>query len=74
MNNPANAEVVINVVQKTLSIDKPTAESFWQQYKASWPSPKIDTASWNAQKIVVPQGTDVPSYAEYVPTSCQSKL
>lgn len=74
VNNPANTEVVISVVQKTLSIDKPTAESFWQQYKASWPSPKIDIGSWNAQKIVVPQGTEVPNYADHVPSSCQSKL
>lgn len=74
VNNPANRAAVIAVVQKTLNIDQPTAESFWQQYKASWPTPKIDTASWNAQKILLPSGTDLPSYAEYVPSACQGKL
>ncbi len=74
VNNPANKDVVINVVQKSLSVDKPTAESFWQQYKTSWPTPKIDVDSWNAQKMFIPAGTNVPGFAEHVPALCQSKL
>ena len=74
VNNPANKDAVVAVVQKTLSIDKPTAESFWQQYRHSWPTAKIDTASWNAQKILLPSGSELPNYNEYVSSSCQAKL
>ena len=74
VNNPANKETVVAVVQKTLSIDKPTAESFWQQYGTSWPSGKIDAASWNAQKILLPAGVDLPPYNEHISSACQGRL
>ena len=74
VNNPANKAGVVAVVQKTLSIDQATAESFWQQYNGSWPTPKIDTNAWNAQKILLPSGTNLPGYAEYVSSACQAKL
>ena len=74
INNPANKDAVVAVVQKTLNIDQPTAASFWQQYKTSWPSAKIDTASWNAQKILLPTGAELPNYTEYVSSACQGKV
>ncbi|VTU25275.1 ABC transporter substrate-binding protein [Variovorax sp. PBL-E5] len=74
VNDPANKEAVVAVVQKSLNIDKPTAESFWQQYRDSWPSGKIDTASWNAQKILLPAGTELPNFNEYVPSACQARM
>ena len=74
VNNPANKEAVVGVVQKTLAIDKPTAESFWQQYRGSWPSAKIDTAAWNAQKLLLPAGVDLPPFADHVSSACQGRL
>ena len=74
VNDTANRSAVLDVVQKTLNINRSMAESFWQQYKASWPSPKIDAASWSAQKILLPSGTNLPSYSQYVSAACQAKL
>lgn len=74
VNNPANKGAVVAVVQKTMGIDQATAESFWQQYKGSWPTPKIDAKGWEAQKILLPAGTNLPSFAEHVSSACQSKL
>lgn len=74
VNNPANRNEVIGVVQKTMKIDQPTAESFWQQYKGSWPTAKIDTNGWDSQKILLPTGTSLPPYAEVVSTACQAAV
>src|SRR5690606_16885105 len=51
VNDPANKSAVVAVAQKVLGVDMATAESFWMQYQRSWPSPKIDHASWEAQKL-----------------------
>ena len=74
VNNPANRNEVIGVVQKTMKIDQPTAESFWQQYKGSWPTAKIDTTGWDSQKILLPTGTSLPPYAEVVSSACQGAV
>ena len=74
VNNPANRDAVVGVVQKTLSIDKTTAESFWSQYSSAWPSPKIDIPTWNAQKILLPAGSELPPYGQYVSSACQAKF
>ncbi len=74
VNNPANTDVVVGVVAKTLKIDQPTAASFWQQYKGTWPTAKIDSASWNAQSLLLPKGTDLPAYGNHVSSACQGKV
>lgn len=74
LNDPKNSGEMLDLVQKTLGLDRGTTEAFWQQYKGVWPTPKIDTASWEAQKILLPAGTDLPDYNKYVSSACQGKL
>jgi len=74
VNNPANRDAVIDVVQKTMKIDQAMSASFWQQYKRAWPTAKIDAKEWTAQTMLLPKGTDLPAYKEHVPAACQAKL
>lgn len=74
VNDAANKDAVVAVVQKTLAVDKPTAESFWQQYRSSWPSARIEPAGWEAQKLLLPKGVDLPPYGQHVSSVCQGKL
>lgn len=74
VNNPANKEAVVEVVQKTMKIDQATSESFWQQYKGSWPTAKIDAKEWTAQTMLLPKGTALPPYTEHVSAACQAKF
>lgn len=73
VNDPANKAAVVAVVQKTMKVDQAIAESFWQQYKTSWPASKIDRKSWEAQQVLLPAGTSLPGYAEHVSSACQAK-
>lgn len=70
---PANRGTVVGVLQKVMGIDEPMAAALWDQYKTSWPSPKIERAAWEQQKIILPAGTPLPRYEDVVHAGCQAK-
>ncbi len=74
VNDPANRDAVIDVVEKTMRLDEPTATAFWDQYKGSWPSAEIDPASYAQQQILLPEGSELPAHSDIVTASCQAKL
>ena len=74
VNDPANRGGVVGMLQKIMGIDQPTANAFWDQYNTTWPTPKVDRATWEQQKIILPAGAQLPAYEEAVSASCQAKF
>lgn len=74
VNDPANRDAVIDVVEKTMRLDEPTATAFWDQYKGAWPSAAIEPESYATQKILLPDGSELPLYEDIVRVSCQERI
>lgn len=69
-NDPANRDKMIKVLRDSLKLDQAVATGVWDTYKAAWPEAAIDKGVWERQRVLLPQGTDMPAYGKHVDTAC----
>lgn len=68
--DPANKANIVKIISETQKIDPVIAGSFWDQYYNLYPAPELTEEIWQSQKLVLPDGEDMPDYHQYVSKDC----